>query len=543
MASSSAMLVAACGSSEDKKSVRGGEAGAGGSPAGEEGGASSNTAGDAQLPGDAGQTTDGGAPAFAGTAGATSAGAPSSAGEGGAGTPAGSDLYVSPTGSDEAAGTLDAPFLTIAHAAGLAVAGDRIRLLDGTFDETTQTELNGSTGITIPAGVSVVALNAGQATLAGGNPSAHGLSLQGSAEISGITFESLAPALSARAGNVHLEGIQLAGCGDGTSSPLELKGTANVTLEPGTHEEYVTALGSKYFATLEEQASLTVAGGRITHVDSGASNGRGIFHALGESSVILDGVTVEDPPAETILAAGTAQVTLKGGTLIDGTLSPALAVVELQDSSTLIMDQASIFNSYWAGISNVGASQIQLKDAEISSSGSWGIILNAPGPVTLTLLNSAITDSALNNIDVRTAAELDIAGSRITGSAGRGITLGGAVVHLKVRDTEITGNAAGIQNSGAAGSTCDLGTVDSPGGNDFSGNDTAGAGLLSYLEAPSTTYAVGNTWNPNEQGASASGTYSVNGAGAKLDVTGQVTAGGNYRVFGVGAVLRLAENP
>ncbi len=61
--------------------------------------------------------------------------------------------YVSPTGSDEDPGTIGEPFLTIAHAASIAQAGDRIHLLDGTFDETTQPSFATIEPISIPAGV------------------------------------------------------------------------------------------------------------------------------------------------------------------------------------------------------------------------------------------------------------------------------------------------------------------------------------------------------------------------------------------------------
>ncbi|KAG8680706.1 hypothetical protein FRC09_018035, partial [Ceratobasidium sp. 395] len=45
-------------------------------------------------------------------------------------------LYVSPSGSDSAAGTLAAPFLTIQKAVNTAVAGDTIYLRAGTYAPT-----------------------------------------------------------------------------------------------------------------------------------------------------------------------------------------------------------------------------------------------------------------------------------------------------------------------------------------------------------------------------------------------------------------------
>ena len=77
-------------------------------------GASSGSDGDA-----------GGGDAVAGGAGA--------GGVGGAGAtePPINGLYVAVNGDDAAAGTLEAPFLTLAHAASVAKAGDTIVLLNG----------------------------------------------------------------------------------------------------------------------------------------------------------------------------------------------------------------------------------------------------------------------------------------------------------------------------------------------------------------------------------------------------------------------------
>jgi hypothetical protein len=55
--------------------------------------------------------------------------------------------YLSPTGSDSAAGTRDAPFLTVQHAATVAIPGDAIVLLDGVYPPF---EVNCQTGA--PAG-------------------------------------------------------------------------------------------------------------------------------------------------------------------------------------------------------------------------------------------------------------------------------------------------------------------------------------------------------------------------------------------------------
>jgi hypothetical protein len=295
---------------------------------------------------------------------------------------------------------------------------------------------------------------------------------------------------------------------------------------------------------LTGQAQLLVSGGRVANLQSGASNGRGVFHLQEQSQLVLDGVLLQALPAEAIYAEGSASVSLIAGTVIDGTQMPASAAVELQGSAALVMDDATISDSYWASISTIGMGSVELRGSTIESTGSWAIIVNAPGPVTIKLEDSVIRESGAAQLDVRAGATIDISGSQIVDGIGFGVTLGsGENVHLTLRDSTISGNSGGIQTNAVAGSTLDLGTVDSPGDNDLSGNGAALPSLGNYLPAPSIVYAVGNTWNESEQGASAQGTYSAGAPGAKLEVTGPVVNGLNYRVFADGAVLRLAENP
>jgi hypothetical protein len=46
------------------------------------------------------------------------------------------DYYVSPSGSDDNAGTIDAPFATLKKAIGNATAGTTIYLREGTYQPT-----------------------------------------------------------------------------------------------------------------------------------------------------------------------------------------------------------------------------------------------------------------------------------------------------------------------------------------------------------------------------------------------------------------------
>jgi hypothetical protein len=263
-----------------------------------------------------------------------------------------------------------------------------------------------------------------------------------------------------------------------------------------------------------------------------------------QAELVLDGVLLEALPAQSIYAEGSSSVSLLAGTVIEGTQMPASAAIELQGSAALVMDDARISNSYWASISTIGMGSVELRGSTIENTGSWAVIINAPGPVTLTLEDSVIRESGSAQLDVRAGATIDITGSQIVDGGGFGATLGsGEVIHFTLRSSTISGNNGGIQTNAVAGSTVNLGTVDSPGNNDLSGNGAALPSFGCYLPAPNIVQAVGNTWNSNEQGASAEGRYAVVAPGAKLDVTGPAINGTNYRVFTDGVVLRLAENP
>ncbi len=138
-------VMEACGSSASKKKIpvdppaEAGEAGQAGEP--------NAAAGAPPTGGTAGE--------LAGAAG--EAGSGGDAGAGGAG-PSFHGLYLSPDGSDTNGGSREEPFLTLAHAVSVAVPGDTIVFLDGTFPAIPSA--------TIPDGVDVMADNSGAAKLA-----------------------------------------------------------------------------------------------------------------------------------------------------------------------------------------------------------------------------------------------------------------------------------------------------------------------------------------------------------------------------------------
>jgi hypothetical protein len=530
------VAIYSCGSDDGSKSVRDDSGGAGGDEQNAGGGGAPE-----------GGSADGGTPVGGG--GSLTAGESGAGGEGGSAAPVqGNDLYVSPTGSDDASGTASEPFLTIAHAASIAQASDRIHLLDGTFDASTQPSFATSMPITIPAGVTLLAENPGQALLVGSSAATSvALEFAGSGLLSDVAFGSFRTAIRASLGSLAISGLSLSDFSDPSATPLELSGTVVVTLTPGAVDSYVS--NGFYFADLADSAALVIDGGRFQGV-SGADSQRGIFNARGDAELTLNGVEVLDSAGEVVFATDTAKVSLLGGTTIEGTLTPAQANIELRGSSELVMNDATLADSSWAHISTIGAPSLSITGSTITNATSWALIVNTsgdPGAVSVTIDQSEISSSksVLGQIDVRRAADLVITDTQILAGTSSGIFLGDAdAVSLVLRGSTITGNGqSAVHISGHADSTCDLGKVGDPGDNTLLGNGTSQPALLSYLPAGKICYAVGNTWAPNIQGASATGTYSVVGAGAKLEVTGLDNSGLNYWVMPAGSILRLAENP
>ncbi len=545
-----AAALVACSEDDGKRNARqaedasaegaGGSSGAAGRPdaaggaAGRAGagafGGSAGTAGGPTLDGGAGAPTGDGSAGQAGAAG--DAAAPDAS--------AARNLYVSPTGDDAAPGTLTAPLLTVAHAASLASRGDRIVLLDGTFDSTTQPTFGGTTAIVIGDGVTVRAANARAAVLVGSNGTA--FDLAGSSVVDGLSFEKFGVALRASSGATTITGTEFTDCGGSGAAPVTATGSADVTIRPAGAASYVrgTMFG---FVETSGTASARIEGGAVTGVTGGVASGRGVFTARESSSIEIDAVTLTDVPMEAVYAEGSASVVLGNGTLVQGTKTPALAVVELQGASSFTMLNSRFENSYWAGISTIGSPTVTLDASEIRSSGSWGIIVNAPGPVTLNLTGTTVAASVNHQVELRAPTTLTVADSHLVDGTSSGLNVGPAVVSVSMRGTNVTGNGGGgIVFNASDGSVFDFGVVNDAGRNTFRANG-ASPGMLSYLPGTMPIFAVGNTWTASVQGADGTGAYSAAGPGGVLEITGPTGAGGNYQLVAAAGRLRLAENP
>jgi hypothetical protein len=560
-------LPLACGASDDKNYVRPGAAGQGGE---EPAGGGSNGIGNE---GGAGAVAQGGGDAGGSVAEggerSASGGAEPAGGAGGAGPEPEPDVigaYVDcEAGDDEGEGTLESPLKTLALAVSVAPAGTSIVVLAGLCDETTQVPFNTTNGrVTLPDQVSLRAQVPGTVTFHGvdGYRSA-GIELAGSGKISGIHFERFGIAISASSGTVELRDLTFNDVYQG--SPLDLSGTAQVTLSPGAVTNYVGD-NQRTFAELTGQAKLTVNGGSIEGaLDSGIS-GAAMFSVTEQSELVLDGVTLDGNAHSGVRVVDSAKLLVQNGSVIRSTASVACcnqasvivagtATFELVDSviedspstgvqlltgtPTVVARHASITGSAYTAIRAEVYSDsypsITLEDVELSGNGS-GIFSNYGA--TIDILDSVISD---NN----------------RGGCGAGLLLNATQVNsVKLRGTTISAHcSSGASIVGGAGSTFDLGRGNDPGLNVFVGNNptnTAGQAQIAVnVPAGTMVYAAGNTWTPGVQGAAAAGSvtpppgqYAVS-PGLVMDVVGSVPTGGNFVILGAGAnntTLRVAES-
>jgi hypothetical protein len=542
-------VVWACGSSPEKKRIPTGYPGEAGS-AGE-----ANAAGDTSSSGGSGATgAGGGQAASGGVAGdqvapdAGSSGTLGDAGAAGAGPtpPPFHGLYVSPTGLDTNGGSLDAPFLTVAHAVTLAQAGDTIVLLDGTFAP--QGHVN------VPDSVNVMAENSGMAKVACSFGAA--FTFLGSSRVEGLEFDACSqPIVATTSGTLTLVNLFLSNAGAETGA-IHIGGTVVATLTGDADHVYTQSGQDPVF--VDGSASLTITGGIFKNVNNEAFSGNGMLRTAGSAKLVVKNVTVVDVQQTAISAADTSSV------LVDHTTLDMLAsnVILLRNTATLTVQNQSrlaiepLAPTRYECLRSEGSAGITISDTEITGCST---AINAILPPTLTISAAKIHDNLGLAIDMTTSgnATLSISNSELYNNGGTSTQIHGvmrvsaSVLTLKFRGVNVHNNGAtyndyyGINISGALGSVYDFGTLADPGQNTLLGNGVSGAALTIQSPSALSVPAVGNTWTPNLQGAGTDGKYVVPaGASKVLEVNGPVTAlsPANYHLATTG-VLRLAELP
>lgn len=509
--------------------------------------------GGVSLPDGGGAPTDSGGP---GPDASSDAGSDSGAdaGSDGGATPKPGDIFVNATtGSDANTGLAGSPVKTITKAVGLATAPKAIWLEDGTWDGIIDPALaattgggcaqGGSAGLFVPAGVAVRAVHAGSAVvrLSG----SFGFCMNGS-ELAGLRLERVEAGgtiVEVLAGANDLTGVALAGtivpatgASSGGASPLvHLRAGAKATMRPGGLTSYTSVVGNAVFVE-GAGAELTVEGGAFD--DARAPSGAALRTGSGAKLVLRD-VLVRRTNVTAYATSGldvcsTCTVEVRGASRVEG-----------------------FTNEYGIRVATGGA--LVLADTATVTGNVHGIFVTGPGasPATVTLSGASVVKGNTQEgvrgdfvsghvLDFKTTGTPKIENN---GGAGVLLTAGSAVLD----GGSFTGNATGIQiggtvpvtmrnvnvtmSGGTAGvilgttGNIDLGTTASPGNNLLKQN--VGTNLLLSSAVTTAVTAVGNTWNPNDQSASAAGTFAGN-----VLVNGP-TSGANFTLQGA-ATLRLA---
>ncbi|HET9959951.1 MAG TPA: right-handed parallel beta-helix repeat-containing protein [Polyangiaceae bacterium] len=498
----------------------------------------------------AGGTTD---PGTAGRDGVSGA----SAGMGGQN--GGGEIFVDPSsGSDDAAGTREAPLQTIEKASALAVTrgSDAIRLLDGTYDATTERKFRAApsstcdadSGLVLPSGIELTADHPGKAELI--VTSGSGLCLSG-ARVSGLRLSRAAlggAVLSMDAGTVEIEETTFSNCGypgisgfvsaDALSACVVARGTAEVSLVPSSQEP-VWRWGTVGTWIVALDSSVVSVGSGIVEANSSAGS---LFVAAGDSKLTISGVqATSNVNTIAMETQDRAEIAAQHGKVTGFGVG-----LYTQSESTKATLEDWMFAETTTAVYLTGSKKeqttVQLRAVEITGSQRAVVVNNCEAALTIedsTLRNNAI------GVLFSGSGQLTLRDSRVEGG-DRGVRAFAAsgTYSVTLRNTVIAQNKiVGLSLEGALLGTYDLGTVGSPGGNTLVGNASEAAtpsNLVVIGTGNPTVQAVGNTWEKSLQGADANGQYVITGAGEKLEV--QNGTGPNY-VLGEGVKLRLAENP
>ncbi len=581
--------VSACGSNDAKRKVMGtGDAGAAGGggevgadPAGGAGATPANAGtGGANSAGVGGL----GAVSSGGLAGETAGGGAGGApGSGYASEPVEGDTFASPLGSDTENDCLveATPCKTITYAASQAAPEHTVWLASATF-----TNVDQPLAASVVDGIRVRARELGKAVLQ------VRLALLGSHRVEGLVVDGGPsntgnPGIDATTGTVVLEGVAFSGR---LTTALKVSGDAVVTVLPGGLTDYVTDIlaypdypGYVPFTEVFGTAQLTLAGGTFggPGLGYGAALARlnygAAFAVRGDARLVVDGVTLKlrtrgiglqqnasvliKNSSLTAIAmteagygvwamnnGGEAKIEIEGSTISGFNLSSSAAIAVLDDPPE--QSQATL----------------QITDSTLSKNG-FGVLVTPPCFAQITLDAVEITDNSFGGVFCPGNCTLNMSGGRVSGNAGYaletywsyygGLYFAGPnkAYDIKLRGVTIEDNRnlvvngntnteanSGITLAGSAASVFDLGTGADPGGNTFVGNNTGNAtsNLNVKANAAVVVSAVGNTFDPSIQTASATGTYALGTAPCSAGSCNLIAgAGANYRV--TSGTLRLAE--
>lgn len=402
-------------------------------------------------------------------------------------------LYVDATnGSDTTGtGTAAAPYKTIAKVGSVAMSGQTIYAVAGTYPMQTA-------AVNLADNVGLEAITYGAVTLSCAAGSSYGLTFQGSGFLHGVVMSG--PYTNVSLGTVTIDGVQFSqfpDTGSSTSSGINVTGTGHAIVTPGGVANTLGAAVSSFAYVgggLLELRSLV-----LNSAGANVYDGSALISAQTNGQVLLDGVTMANGLTSAIVTGGTPTVTLQNGTSIHA--------------------MAGHGGSAWSLNVNNGSPTFLIDNSTITASPASGFYINGGSSPSITFQNgAALTGSAGIGIYFQGGpsnnGSLTLNNASISNNGGYGIDIGGGITSLFFRNSQITGNTNdGLIISANEGSLVDLGTAASPGGNSISGNAAtmpSSSNLILY-GSPSTMnqvfHAVGNTWDPTANGADGTGHF------------------------------------
>jgi hypothetical protein len=375
-----------------------------------------------------------------------------------------SELFVDPEiGTNQDACSRTQPCRTLGHALSRASAGQTIFLGSGTYSAGTGETFDTS----VPAGVTIEAMTPGGAMLLG-DPSAGtaALNLQGDATIRGLHVRGFYAAVTAFEGEVTLDSLEI----EQTSVGLVLQGPVQVLAQA------VSFTGGGQAFQMASAADLRLVGGTISDMGPNCAGGVGIGYLQDSAHVTFEGVTAQNN---------------FGG-------------LELRQASSADLNDSTLINNGSDGCGrsthiDLGESaSVRLMNTNVEQGPGAGILALNDNQVTI-MGGGFLGNGQAEALNV-SANYLEVRGTRFSGYV-TAVRLGKGSILF--RDAELTGNGVGIEFNADEGGFLDLGSADQPGNNAIRQNSSTG--LVVRGAGGVVINAVGNTWNPGEQGADPNG--------------------------------------
>lgn len=435
-------------------------------------------------------------------------------------------VWVSPLlGSDANPGTQAKPFKTLKKAVSVVSPQHTVFMMPGEY-----TKAGGEDWpLTLPAGLTLEATDTG-VTLLGGGGLSSGLVLKGNT-LKGLQIKHFLLALQAQGGQNTLNEVGMEWVGVGLSvgaatsvnvinssfstAGLAINSSGNLSLSGAVFNQVRIGL------SLEGNSSTVVMSSLFQNAIGGDCSDPA-YAVIMENKATLNAtnLNVSNFLGTALWMQNQSQATLSNSLMDKVGDGCNKVMLGLKDSAHLNLNGGS-FNNLDALAASVfyavGNATANITGSHFSRNPGGGSAIGYAASGKLLVKQVHISGFygavvAYGNVEVDQAT--------ITGASGYGlIAMSGS--QLKLRRSTLSQNGVGVMLLMPA----NLGTAADPGQNSFAGNVTAGIKTSNNMVG--TIQAVGNTWNPNLQGANAQGKYAaalINGPKNGLNYVLEVNA-------------------